>query len=232
MTAELLNSGDWEVLNCFEGNPVPGDPQAIASLAVQLQTHSIRSQDHETQLNQIYADNADAMVGDYAESFRWVLSSLPRAANGLSAVYQACGQALDTFSDSLSDIQTQAAQCLQQATQDDSDYREAASVVCDLMPGTTMTGVNEPGPVWRGLTAELAESWAESWAEENPEIPEMAIYYGGQAQDAEMQRQAVVEKFQDVLEDYQAAVSQCVSAIQVAVPDMPYPSQSVPKLTS
>jgi hypothetical protein len=157
-----------------------------------------------------------------------LLASLPNASRGLGNVYQACGQALDTFGDTLTSIQARAAALLEQAMQASAEYCDAAAAVCDLCPGTTMTGINEPGPVWRGLTAAWAEEAGMAYAEEDPALPEIAAGYGGTAQAAEAERQDIIGTFQSVVADYQAAVDQCVSAIQAAAPDMP--SQFITKM--
>lgn len=234
MAAGSLDSAEWWVLD-YEGNPVPGDPEATASLAVQLLTHSRQAQDHGSQLSQVHSANAGTMVGDYAESFTSVLASLPRAANGLSNVYEACGRALDSFADALGSVQTQAASCLQQATQADSDYRSAAASVIDMLPGASWPGLDSPGPIYRGFNGaeagSLADDDAEVLGEAYGEVRAICVENGGQAEAAEAVRQAAVERFRAVCEDYQTAVRQCVSAIQAAAPDMPYPAQVVAKLT-
>lgn len=218
MTAETLNSANWSVLD-LESNPVPGDPEAFATLAGRLLSEACWSQQRGQQLLEVHSANAGRMQGDYVANFEELMLRLPHMSMVLGSSYETCGRALDNFAEALSGIQGRAATALEQGMQADAAYREAAAAVCEMLPGTTITGINEPGPVWRELTAELAAEWAEGYAEEDPDLPAMAGSYGEMAQNAEAERQADISQIQSVVADYMDAVNQCWSLIRQAIPD-------------
>jgi hypothetical protein len=173
MTEESLNSAGWWVLD-LDTNPVPGDPQAIASLAVR-------------QLNQ-GRDNA-----------------------------------LDYFARELDTIQRQAIIVLERGIQADRVYRSAAGSVCDLLGDRCIPGLDDPIPIWRGMTGAVAFEWAAEYAEyfgdAFPQVQRDAVYYGNLAASAEADRQKAIRGIEKVRQDYMTAVQRYAEVAQDAMPD-------------
>lgn len=148
MTAGPLDSADWWVID-LEENPVPGDPAAIASLAVRLLNQGRRTQQHGDELDSIQSANTGRMQGDYVAGFEQLLTKLPAMSRDLGESYQTCGNALDWFGAELSDIQGQAENVLEHGIQADRAYRSAAAEVIDMLPTASWPGLDDPGPIWR-----------------------------------------------------------------------------------
>jgi uncharacterized protein YukE len=219
MTSLSLDGGDWEVVD-YTGNPVPGDPDAVSSLANQFLDQALQAQQRTTQLSSVHASNEGSMQGDYAENFEDILASLPSDADALTGCYQSCADALNLFASNLETIQSQAAEMLQQGMEADAAYQSALDEYCSVVP-LEFTGTG----VWRGLNAGTATELAAPMAEEteDPEILDWAGEIGAYAGDAEDDRQAAIAAIGELVTDYQNAISTCSQALQNAASSVPPP---------
>jgi uncharacterized protein YukE len=222
MTSLSLDAGDWEVVD-YTGNPVPGDPDAVSSLASQFLDQAGQAQQRATQLTSVHASNVGHMQGNYAESFENILASLPAHSTALGETYQSCAEALNAYATGLDTIQSQAAEALQRGTEADGAYRAALDEFCSVVP-LEFSGTG----LWRGLNGATATELAEPMAEEteNPELLDWAAEIGQYAGEAEDDRQAAVAAIGDLVSDYQDANSRCAQAIQNAASSVPSPQLS------
>jgi uncharacterized protein YukE len=219
MTSLSLDAGDWQVVD-YTGNPVPGDPDAVSSLASQFIDQAIQAQERTAQLSSVHASNEGSMQGDYAEGFEEILASLPSDSDALNGCYQSCADSLNLFASNLDIIQSRAAEALQQGTQADAAYQSALDEYCSVVP-LEFTGTG----VWRGLNAGTATELAAPMAEEteDPELLDWAGEIGEYAGAAEDDRQAAIAAIDELVTDYQDASNTCSQALQSAASSVPPP---------
>jgi len=219
MTSLSLAAGDWGVVD-YAGNPVPGDPDAVSSLASQFVDQAGQAQERAERLTSVHASNEGHMQGNYAENFDNILASLPAHSSALGGAYQSCAESLNAFANDLGTIQSQAAEALQRGTEADAAYRAALDEFCSEVP-LEFSGTG----VWRGLNAATAMELAEPMAEEteNPELLDWAAEIGQYAGEAEDDRQGAIAAIGDLVSDYQDANSRCAQAIQNAASSVPSP---------
>jgi len=127
-------SGDWAVLH-LDGDPAPGDPGRVRTLATRLLTDADLAERNTQRLRSISTGDGELrMDGDYAPKFRQALGELPGELTKLSHAYRDCGQALSAFAGSLEQAQGQAAAALRQGRDADGSYQGALRQVQSLLP--------------------------------------------------------------------------------------------------
>jgi hypothetical protein len=127
-------TGDWAVLH-LDGDPVPGDPGQVRTLATRLLTDADRAERNTHRLAAINTGDDDLrMAGDYAAKYRQTLGELPAELAKLSHAYRDCGQALTTYAGSLEQAQHQAATALRHGRDADGSYQGALRQVQSLLP--------------------------------------------------------------------------------------------------
>ena len=132
---------DWAVLH-LDGDPAPGDPGQVRTLATRLLTDADRAERNTQRLKSISAGDGELrMDGDYAPTFRQALGELPGELSKLSRAYRGCGQALSAFAGSLEQAQGQAAAALRQGRDADGSYQGALRQVQSLLPADRHTAV-------------------------------------------------------------------------------------------
>uniref|UniRef100_UPI002AD34E26 hypothetical protein n=1 Tax=Frankia sp. Cr2 TaxID=3073932 RepID=UPI002AD34E26 len=93
--------GDWGVLD-LDGDPTPGDPDAVRAMAVRLRTQAELAEHNTVRLRAIAGSGGElAMVGDYASLFTEALVELPDGLGRLARAYRGCGDALFGFANGL-----------------------------------------------------------------------------------------------------------------------------------
>jgi hypothetical protein len=217
-----MDDSAWQVLGLTE-NPVPGDPETVASLAARLLDQGNQAQQRAERLLAVHANNTGRMQGDYAAGFDDILAQLPAGSGALGDSYQGCGQALYAFAEELTGIQQQAGLILERGQQADAYYQQAADQFCGTFD-VPFPEADEPGGIWRGMNA----AWAENEVRNcNPEFEMLEPAYqvqmmeeagdlGQYAAEAEADRQAAIMDIQRVIQEYQDAASQCANDIQTA----------------
>nr|WP_322781052.1 hypothetical protein [Frankia sp. Cas4] len=86
--------GDWGVLD-LEGDPTPGDPDAVRGMAIRLRDQADVAEHNTTRLRAIAGSGGElAMAGDYAPAFTEALVELPDGLARLARAYRGCGDAL------------------------------------------------------------------------------------------------------------------------------------------
>uniref|UniRef100_UPI002AD2A1F0 DUF6531 domain-containing protein n=1 Tax=Frankia sp. Cas3 TaxID=3073926 RepID=UPI002AD2A1F0 len=126
--------GDWGVLG-LEGDPTPGDPDAVRAMAVRLRTQAEVAEHNTTRLRAIASGGGDlAMAGDYAPAFTEALVELPAELAKLARAYRGCGDALFAFAAGLTEAKAQAGGALRQGLDADDRYRVALGEVRALLP--------------------------------------------------------------------------------------------------
>jgi len=127
-------SGDWAVLH-LDGDPAPGDPGQVRTLATRLLSDADRAEHNTVRLRTISAGDGELrMAGDYAPKFRQALGELPGELAKLSHAYRGCGQALSAYAGTLEQAQGQAAAALRQGRDADGSYQGALRQVQSLLP--------------------------------------------------------------------------------------------------
>jgi uncharacterized protein YukE len=219
MTSLSLDAGNWEAVD-YSGNPVPGDPDAVSSLANQFLDQASQAQQRATRLSSVHDNNADHMRGDYAEGFEEALAALPAHSTALGDTYQSCAEALGPLAADLEVIQSRASAALQSGTEADTAYREALDEYCSVVP-LEFTGTG----IWRGLNAATATEFAQPMAEEteDPELLDWAAEIGQYAGQAENDRQTAIAAINELVANYQDTNSRCAQAIQNAASSVPSP---------
>jgi uncharacterized protein YukE len=219
MTSLSLEAGDWQVVD-YTGNPVPGDPDAVSSLASQFLDQASQAQQRAKQLSSVHDNNEGHMQGDYAEAFDNALAALPAHSIALADTYQSCAEALSPLAADLEVIQSRAAAALQSGTEADAAYQEALDEYCSVVP-LEFTGTG----VWRGLNAATAMELAQPMAEEteDPELLDWAAEIGQYAGQAENDRQTAIATIDELAANYQDTNSRCAQAIQNAASSVPAP---------
>jgi hypothetical protein len=138
-------SGDWAVLH-LDGDPAPGDPGQVRTLATRLLSDADRAERNTVRLRTISAADGELrMDGDYAPKFRQTLGELPAELAKLSHAYRGCGQALSAYAGTLEQAQGQAATALRQGRDADGSYQGALRQVQSLLPPdrhAAATGLN------------------------------------------------------------------------------------------
>ncbi|WP_322749655.1 MULTISPECIES: hypothetical protein [unclassified Frankia] len=99
---------DWGVLG-LEGDPTPGDPDAVRAMAVRLRGQADLAESGTARLRAIASSGGElAMAGDYAPAFTEALVELPDGLAKLARAYRGCGDALFTFANGLTEAKAQA----------------------------------------------------------------------------------------------------------------------------
>jgi RHS repeat-associated protein len=126
---------DWSVLN-LDGDPTPGDPDAVATMASRLRTQADLAGRNTDRLRSIAtAGGGDLrMEGDYAPLFTGALEDLPGELSKLARAYQGCGDALATYASSLTEVKTRSGSALRQGIDADTEYQAALRQVQALLP--------------------------------------------------------------------------------------------------
>ncbi|WP_322751957.1 MULTISPECIES: DUF6531 domain-containing protein, partial [unclassified Frankia] len=126
--------GDWDVLG-LEGDPTPGDPDAVRGMAVRLRTQAEVAEHNTTRLRAIASGGGElAMAGDYAPAYTEALVELPDGLARLARAYRGCGDALFTFATGLADAKAQAGGALRDGLDAEGRYQAALGEVRALLP--------------------------------------------------------------------------------------------------
>jgi RHS repeat-associated protein len=130
-----LAVSDWAVLN-LEGDPTPGDPEAVAAMAGRLRAQADLAGRNTDRLRSIAASGGGdlRMEGDYAPLFTGALEDLPGELSKLARAYQGCGDALATYASSLAEVKTRSGSALRQGVDADTEYQAALRQVQALLP--------------------------------------------------------------------------------------------------
>ncbi|WP_131792695.1 DUF6531 domain-containing protein, partial [Candidatus Protofrankia datiscae] len=125
---------DWDVLE-LDGDPTPGDPEAVRALATRLREQAERAESSTTRLRAIAANGGDLrMAGDYAPRFTEALAELPDELAKLARAYHGCGDALSTYATTLTEAKTRAGGALRQGLDAHGRYQAALRQVRTLLP--------------------------------------------------------------------------------------------------
>ncbi len=126
--------GAWGVLE-LDGDPTPGDPDAVRAMAVRLRTQAELAESGTARLRAIAGSGGDlAMAGDYASLFTEALVELPDGLARLARAYRGCGDALFGFANGLTEAKIRAGVALRQGLDADDRYRVALGEVRALLP--------------------------------------------------------------------------------------------------
>ncbi|WP_131770726.1 DUF6531 domain-containing protein, partial [Candidatus Protofrankia californiensis] len=125
---------DWGVLE-LDGDPTPGDPDAVRTMAARLRERAELAQSNTTRLRAIAGGGGDLrMTGDYAARFTEALVELPDELAKLARAYRGCGEALFTYSTGLAEAKTRAGGALRQGVDAEGRYQAALREVRALLP--------------------------------------------------------------------------------------------------
>ncbi|WP_430827767.1 WXG100 family type VII secretion target, partial [Candidatus Protofrankia californiensis] len=125
---------DWGVLE-LDGDPTPGDPDAVRTMAARLRERAERAESNTTRLRVIAGGGGDLrMTGDYAARFTEALVELPDELAKLARAYRGCGEALFTYSTGLAEAKTRAGGALRQGLDANDRYQAALREVRVLPP--------------------------------------------------------------------------------------------------
>src|SRR5688572_22405988 len=114
---------DWSLLG-LDGDPAPGDPDRIRTLARRLLDDADLAERNTNLLRNVSAnDGALRMEGDYAPQFREALGELPGELGKLGRAYRGCGQALSDFAGSLDGAKSRAATALRRGRDAHAAYQ-------------------------------------------------------------------------------------------------------------
>ncbi|WP_322753642.1 DUF6531 domain-containing protein, partial [Frankia sp. Cas3] len=126
--------GDWGVLG-LEGDPTPGDPDAVREMAVRLRGQAELAEHNTARLRAIAGSGGElAMAGDYAPAFTEALVELPDGLAKLARAYRGCGDALFGYANGLTEAKIRAGGALRQGLDADDRYRVALGEVRALLP--------------------------------------------------------------------------------------------------
>ncbi|MES4901701.1 MULTISPECIES: DUF6531 domain-containing protein [unclassified Streptomyces] len=202
---------DWSVLD-LTGDPVPGDPARIQTLAAQLKREAEHAEQHTSRLRQVAANSGDLrMQGDYAPRFLRRLAELPEQAARLGPAHEKCGNALAAYAQQLEQAKIQSRAALSRGMQADAQYQAALQQFCSLVPVTFSGG----GGIWRGLNAATAGQLSQY---QRPEIRQTAVRIGSYAGQAEQERQAAAQMARAAARAASEAETICAQAIRAAAP--------------
>ena len=104
---------DWAV---FGGNPVPGDPDAVRAIAVNLRDLADRVAQQNGLVRAVGSDAESIWVGPAAQRFRPHVAKLPGELSKLTVSYYDAADALDGYWPRLGDAQALAVGALAKAT--------------------------------------------------------------------------------------------------------------------
>jgi RHS repeat-associated protein len=126
---------DWSVLG-IDGDPTPGDPDAMRAMAGRLRTQADLADRNTDRLRAIAGSGGGdlRMEGDYAPLFTGALEELPGELSKLARAYRGCGDALATYASSLADVRTRSGSALRVGIDADTQYQAALRQVQALLP--------------------------------------------------------------------------------------------------
>ena len=115
----------WELIG---GDPAPGDPSAVSSLAVVFATTADNAKDVRDRLVRLKDGATDAIWrGDTAGAFRDRIDKMPEHLEKLDQSYRRASQGLDAYARELRDLKADADAALTKAGSAKQDAQTARS---------------------------------------------------------------------------------------------------------
>jgi len=132
----------WELIG---GDPAPGDPSAISSLAVEFGTTADNARDVRDRLVRLKDGATDAIWrGDTADAFRDRIDKMPEHLEKLDRSYRKASQGLDAYARELRDLKADAEAALTKAGSAKQDARTARSNQASFNESNTDPAVSNP----------------------------------------------------------------------------------------
>ncbi|MBK6872959.1 MAG: hypothetical protein IPJ14_14890 [Kineosporiaceae bacterium] len=141
---------DWSLLG-LRGNPAPGDPVALRAAAGRLTTIAETLGGLARRLDAARPTlDGPTMVGDYASQYRAAFSELAPELRKVEQGHRRCGQALQTYADTLSATQTAIGPVARRADQAQGTYLGQLTRIRTLVSATRFVDLSSPERVTRG----------------------------------------------------------------------------------
>jgi uncharacterized protein YukE len=119
----------------LDGDPTPGDPDAVRDMAVRLRRQAGLAENNTARLRAVAAGGGELrMDGDYAASFTEALTELPDELSKLARAYRGCGDALHAYAGSLAEAKTQSGAALRDGVDAHGRRQGALREVYALLP--------------------------------------------------------------------------------------------------
>jgi len=132
----------WELIG---GDPAPGDPSAISSLAVEFGTTADNARDVRDRLVRLKDGATDAIWrGDTADAFRDRIDKMPEHLEKLDRSYRKASQGLDAYARELRDLKADAEAALTKAGSAKQDAQTARSNQASFNESNTDPAVSNP----------------------------------------------------------------------------------------
>ena len=132
----------WELIG---GDPAPGDPSAISSLAVEFGTTADNARDVRDRLVRLKDGATDAIWrGDTADAFRDRIDKMPEHLEKLDRSYRKASQGLDAYARELRDLKADAEAALSKAGSAKQDAQTARSNQASFNASNTDPAVSNP----------------------------------------------------------------------------------------